>query len=151
MFFLQCKKSSKRLPNCLMRTETIVVLKVCNGLLCDVRDYTVIVFYRSSTWIKYQKIRVSLISQGKCVKHNKFIFLIELMYIMFVSFDWTRELSPIWFWTVQTLNFSVPEILLCVTRWHLMVLAFDLHTPQFYICWLFPTFLSKKWSDLTLI
>jgi spore coat polysaccharide biosynthesis protein SpsF (cytidylyltransferase family) len=56
VFILQCKKSSKRLPNCLMRTETIVVLIVLNGRLCDVRDYTVIVFYNSSTWIKYQKI-----------------------------------------------------------------------------------------------
>ena len=43
------QKSPKRLANCLMRTETIVVLIVFNGLLCDVRDYTVIVFYRSST------------------------------------------------------------------------------------------------------
>jgi len=49
VFILQCKKSPTRLPNCLMRTETIVVLIAFNGLLCDVRAYAVIVFYRSST------------------------------------------------------------------------------------------------------
>ena len=40
--YLAMQKSPKRLPNCLMRTETIVVLIVSNGLLCDDRAYTVI-------------------------------------------------------------------------------------------------------------
>ena len=40
--YLAMLKSPKRLPNCLMRTETIVVLIVSNGLLCDDRAYTVI-------------------------------------------------------------------------------------------------------------
>jgi hypothetical protein len=33
--------------------------------------------------------------------------------------------------------------------WPDLVLTFALHTPQFQTCWLFPTFLSKKWSELT--
>ena len=33
--------------------------------------------------------------------------------------------------------------------WPDLVLTFALHNPQFQTCWLFPTFLSKKWSELT--
>ena len=53
--YLLMLKSLKQLPNCLERAESIVVLIVFNGVLCDISIYTVIVFRCSSTWIKYQK------------------------------------------------------------------------------------------------
>jgi hypothetical protein len=53
--YLVMLKSLKQLPNCLERAESIVVLIVFNGVLCDISIYTVIVFRCSSTWIKYQK------------------------------------------------------------------------------------------------
>jgi hypothetical protein len=40
--YLAMQKSPKRFPNCLMRTETIVVLIVFNGILYDDRAYSVI-------------------------------------------------------------------------------------------------------------
>jgi hypothetical protein len=43
------------------------------------------------------------------------IIHIELMYIAFVPFDWTRELSPVCFCSVHnSMSFCVPELLFCV-------------------------------------
>ena len=42
-------KSPKQLSNCLLRAEVGVVLIVFDGVLCDVRAYTVTVSYRCST------------------------------------------------------------------------------------------------------
>ena len=47
--YLVMLKSLKQLPNCLERAESIVVLIVFNGVLCDISIYTVIVFRCSST------------------------------------------------------------------------------------------------------
>ena len=45
-----------------------------------------------------------------------FIILIELMYIVFVNFDWTRALSPVCFWFVHnSMNFCVFDPFL--SRW----------------------------------
>ena len=41
-----------------------------------------------------------------------YIILIELMYIVFVPFDWTRTLAPVCFWSVHnSMNFCVSELL----------------------------------------
>ena len=42
-------KSSKHLPNCLERAETITVLVVFDSVLCEVNTYTVTVSYCRST------------------------------------------------------------------------------------------------------
>ena len=42
-------KRPKQLPNCLKRAETNVVLIVFDGVLVEVRVYTVTVFYRHIT------------------------------------------------------------------------------------------------------
>ena len=45
-----------------------------------------------------------------------FIILIELMYMVFVNFDWTRALSPVCFWFVHSsMNFCVFDPF--ITRW----------------------------------
>ena len=48
-------KSPKQLQNCLKIAETIIVLIVFNGVICDVSAYTVTVSFCCSTWIRYQK------------------------------------------------------------------------------------------------
>ena len=41
-----------------------------------------------------------------------YIILIELIYIIFVPFDWTRALSPVCFWSIHnSMNFCMPELL----------------------------------------
>ena len=45
-----------------------------------------------------------------------FIILIELMYMVFVNFDWTRALSPVCFWFVHSpMNFCVFDPF--INRW----------------------------------
>ena len=48
-------KIIKQLPDCLQIEETSAVLIIFNGVLCRIHVYTVAVFYRCSTWIRYQK------------------------------------------------------------------------------------------------
>jgi len=39
------------------------------------------------------------------------MILIELMYTVFIPFDWTRALSPVWTLSVHnSMNFCVPEL-----------------------------------------
>ena len=39
--------------------------------------------------------------KGSILLWDFVIILIQLMYIVFVFFDWTRAQSPVWFWIVQ--------------------------------------------------
>jgi len=48
-------KSKKELANCLKRVKTNVVLIAFNGVLYEVRAYSVTVSYRRSTGIRCQK------------------------------------------------------------------------------------------------
>jgi hypothetical protein len=54
-FYSAISKSPKHLSNCLKIIETSVVLIVFNGVICDVRTYTVTVSFCRSTWIRHQK------------------------------------------------------------------------------------------------
>ena len=54
-FYSAISKSPKHLSNCLKIIETSVVLIVFNGVICDVRTYTVTVSFCCSTWIRRHK------------------------------------------------------------------------------------------------
>jgi len=56
---LQCQ-SRQQLQNCLKRAEIIVFLAAFNYVLCHVRAYTVIVYYRRITFIRYHKALLGL-------------------------------------------------------------------------------------------
>ena len=48
-FYSSLSKSPKQQQNCLKKAETIIVLIVFNGVICDVSAYTVTVSFCCST------------------------------------------------------------------------------------------------------
>ena len=73
--FSAMSKSLKRLPNCPKIAETSVILIIFNGVLCEVRAYTLTLscHHSTCTWIKYQNLSYIFCISLSVMVYNKYL------------------------------------------------------------------------------